>query len=109
MYFVWRGSPGEWMAFAWSLKAQHGAFAPERPAWNDTVGFHTPFRMDDEVLVEPDIGERPAISRRLAATLCRICPHVRWLCLWATTFGAHVPLQVIASRTASRRLPPQIC
>ena len=56
--FGWTGSPGEWMVWAWVVKAYHAAFAPADPAWDDRVSFHSLFLMDDQVLVEPDLGTR---------------------------------------------------
>ena len=64
--FGWSGSPGEFMIFAWVIKQLHSAFTPECAAWNDTVPFFSFFLMDDQVLIEPDIGLRPFISLALS-------------------------------------------
>eukprot|EP00974_Lingulodinium_polyedra_P103059 9977220-Lingulodinium_polyedra.AAC.1 len=62
MVFGWSGAPGEWMAWAWALKKYHESWAPSRPSWNDAVAFHSFYLMDDQVLVEPDVGTRPSES-----------------------------------------------
>ena len=42
-------------------------------AWRDTVAFHNKTLMDDTVLVEPDLGIRPAMSSlRARQSLVRI-------------------------------------
>eukprot|EP00959_Pyramimonas_sp_CCMP1952_P217814 4555347-Pyramimonas_sp.AAC.1 len=60
--FGWTGSPGEWMIWAWVAKCCHAACRPAGARWDDRVPFHSSFLMDDQVLVEPDIGTRAAQS-----------------------------------------------
>jgi hypothetical protein len=55
--FGWTGAPGQFMMLAWAIKLLHAAHKPEEE-WNDTVAFHSFFLMDDQVLIEPDIGLR---------------------------------------------------
>ena len=66
MVFGWSGAPGEWMAFAWAMKLLHAAFGSPDPLWDDAPAFSSAFLMDDQVLVEPDIGRRVWRSVRLA-------------------------------------------
>ena len=71
--FGWGGSPGNYVAFATGAKQLHEAARPEWAAWHDTVAFHNKTLMDDTVLVEPDIGIRPAMSSlRARQSLVRI-------------------------------------
>ena len=60
--FGWTGSPGEWMIWAWMCKSLHASRRPADERWDDSVGFHSHFLMDDMVLVEPDLGTRPEQS-----------------------------------------------
>ena len=70
--FGWCGAPGEYMGFAWLLKLAHQAFGPEDPKWEDTdVAFHSFVLMDDQVLIEPDIGCRPWTSVQTAEEATR--------------------------------------
>ena len=64
--FGWTGSPGEWMIWAWLIKLYHVAHAPHEPRWSDVVPFHSSFLMDDQVLVEPDVGARAFQSVQVA-------------------------------------------
>ena len=48
------------------MKRYHSSFRPEHPAWNDSVAFSSFYLMDDQVLVEPDVGRRPFESNRVA-------------------------------------------
>lgn len=66
--FGWSASPGEWMVIAWVLNEYHAAFAPdvESSKWNHTVRFLLFFLMDDQVLVEPQLGMRHYESEKLA-------------------------------------------
>ncbi|CAE7868156.1 unnamed protein product, partial [Symbiodinium necroappetens] len=72
MTFGWRGAPGEYMAYAWVLKAAHEAHGPSNPDWEATdVAFHSFVLMDDSVLIEPDIGMRPWISVETAEAVTK--------------------------------------
>ena len=64
--FGFTGSPGQWMVWAWLMKRYHSSFCPENPEWNDSVAFSSFYLMDDQVLVEPDVGRRPFESNRVA-------------------------------------------
>jgi hypothetical protein len=72
MTFGCTGAPGEFMVFAWLLKLLHSSFKPENPTWNDSTPFHSFFFMDDQLLVEPDIGQRPEMSKALAEALIKV-------------------------------------
>ena len=41
-------------------------FRPENPEWNDSVAFSSFYLMDDQVLVETDVGQRTFESNRVA-------------------------------------------
>ena len=56
LVFGFQGSPGEWMVWAWTLATAFNRHAPEDPDWNDDSLFFFHFLVDDQVLVEPDIG-----------------------------------------------------
>ncbi|CAE7689640.1 unnamed protein product [Symbiodinium sp. CCMP2592] len=72
MTFGWRGAPGEYMGFAWVLKAGHEAHGPSNGRWEAAdVAFHSFVLMDDTVLVEPDIGLRPWVSVEVAEQMTR--------------------------------------
>ncbi|CAE7617473.1 kptA [Symbiodinium sp. CCMP2592] len=72
MTFGWRGAPGEYMGFAWVLKAGHEAHGPSNGRWEASdVAFHSFVLMDDTVLVEPDIGLRPWVSVEVAEQMTR--------------------------------------
>ena len=64
--FGWSGSPGEWMPLAWVAKEYHAAHGPENERWEDDVAFHSNFLMDDQVIVEPDMGLRAYQSGLIA-------------------------------------------
>ena len=64
--FGFTGSPGRWMVWAWLMKHYHSSFRPENPEWNDSVAFSSFYLMDDQVLVEPDVGRRTFESNRVA-------------------------------------------
>jgi hypothetical protein len=64
--FGFTGSPGQWMVWAWLMKLYHASFRVDEPEWNDTVTLASFYLMDDQVLVEPDIGRRPHVSNRVA-------------------------------------------
>ena len=60
--FGWRGSPGEWMVFAWAALLHHSNFHPEK-RWRDgPEGFQAWALMDDTIFVEPQLGAREALS-----------------------------------------------
>ena len=63
--FGFTGSPGQWMIWAWLTKRYHSSFRPENPEWNDSVAFSSLYVMDDQVLVEPDVGQRTFESNRI--------------------------------------------
>ena len=71
--FGWTGSPGEWMVWAWLIKGYHAAHRPANERWNDTTPFHSHFLMDDQVLIEPDLGTRAAQSNEAARAGIRLC------------------------------------
>ena len=52
MVFGWLGSLGEYMMFAWGAAKYHARFRPNRERWNDEVGYHSHWLMDDGVVVE---------------------------------------------------------
>jgi len=56
--FGWTGAPGEWMAWAWLVKILHSRWGPRDPEWEDVVAFHSQFLMDDQIIIEPDLGTR---------------------------------------------------
>ena len=56
--FGWTGAPGEWMIWAWIIKLLHASWGPADPRWDDLPAFHSQFLMDDQILVEPDVGTR---------------------------------------------------
>ena len=66
LVFGWAGSPGEWVVWAWLLQEAHAAFWPEDPLWNGSSGFFSHFLVDDQILVEPDLGCRRWMSARCA-------------------------------------------
>eukprot|EP00969_Alexandrium_andersonii_P187344 8277777-Alexandrium_andersonii.AAC.1 len=55
--FGWSSSPGEWTP--WALATLHYHRGPRR---DGPEAFRAQMLMDDAVLVEPDIGNRPALS-----------------------------------------------
>ena len=69
--FGWRGAPGHYMTFAWVIKTAFEALAPPEPHINDSTPFFTMILMDDSVLVEPDVGLRPAIAAETLETLTK--------------------------------------
>ena len=56
--FGWRGAPGCYMIYAWVIREAHAHHRPSDPQWEDEVNFHSLTLMDDQVLVEPDLGLR---------------------------------------------------
>ena len=64
--FGFTGSPGQWMIWAWFMKRYHSSFRPENPEWNDFVAFWSFYLMDDQVLVEPNVGQKTFESNRVA-------------------------------------------
>ena len=48
-----------------------GNHGPDKPEWHDHSGFFSHFLVDDQVLVEPDLGVRRWMAGRLADKLCR--------------------------------------
>ena len=56
--FGYHGAPGEYMAFAWTNKLVYQAAKPAQPEWHDEVPFHCKTLMDDQVMIEPDVGVR---------------------------------------------------
>ena len=60
--FGWAGSPGEWTPWALATLCYHRAFAPADAVRDGPEAFRAHMLMDDAVLVEPDIGRRPALS-----------------------------------------------
>ncbi|CAE8697726.1 unnamed protein product [Polarella glacialis] len=71
MTFGWTGAPGEFMLYAWLLKLLHAAHEPTDPRWHDTTPYHSFYLIDDQVLLEPDLGMRPWMSVQLAEQLTR--------------------------------------
>lgn len=69
--FGWRGAPGHYMTFAWVIKTAFEALVPPEPHVNDSTPFFTMILMDDSVLVEPDVGLRPAIAAETLETLTK--------------------------------------
>ena len=59
------------MTFAWVIKTAFEALAPPEPHINDSTPFFTMILMDDSVLVEPDVGLRPAIAAETLETLTK--------------------------------------
>ena len=60
--FGWRGSPGEWMVWAWAALLHHAHFRPEQPWRDGPERFMAWALMDDTILVEPQLGARPWLS-----------------------------------------------
>jgi len=54
------------MAFAWLMKLYHAAWHPGRPDWDSDIPFQSFFLMDDQVLVECDLGRRAFTSVAIA-------------------------------------------
>ena len=50
------------MAFAWTNKLLYQAARPSEPEWHDDVPFHCKTLMDDQVMIEPNIGVRCHIA-----------------------------------------------
>ena len=50
------------MVWAWVAKCHRAAFRPADARWDDVVPFHSSSFVGDQVLVEPDVGTRPAQS-----------------------------------------------
>eukprot|EP00959_Pyramimonas_sp_CCMP1952_P419767 8792466-Pyramimonas_sp.AAC.1 len=61
------------MIWAWVAKCYHAAYRPADARWDDSAPFHSSFLMDDQVLVEPDIGTRAAQSSDAALEGMRAC------------------------------------
>eukprot|EP00959_Pyramimonas_sp_CCMP1952_P279500 5843448-Pyramimonas_sp.AAC.1 len=72
--FGWTGSPGKWMIWAWVATCYHAAYRPADARRDGDVPFRISFLMDDQVLVEPDIGARAAQSGDAAPEGIRACP-----------------------------------
>lgn len=62
MVFGWSGSPGEYMVYAWAAKRHHEAHRPSDPEMNDIVNFMSKWLMDDGVVLEVLVGNRPWLS-----------------------------------------------
>ena len=58
LVFGWPGAPGEWVIWSWALLIAFGNHSPEWPEWHDLSAFFCHFLVDDQVLVEPDLGVR---------------------------------------------------
>ena len=71
LVFGWLGSPGEWVVWSWGLSAAFGSHGPANPDWHDMSAFFCHFLVDDQVLVEADLGRRRWMAGRLADRLCR--------------------------------------
>ena len=71
LVFGFLGAPGEWVVWAWALTVAVGSHGPASPEWHDLSAFFCHFLVDDQVLVEPDLGVRRWMSGRLADRLCR--------------------------------------
>ena len=67
--FGWKGGPGSFVEFGTLIRFLHSNFAPENPAWNDTVPFRSLMLMDDLIIVEPGIGFRAYMSLGLAEAI----------------------------------------
>ena len=57
--FGWRGAPGQFMLFAWTVKSAFHSLKPNDPEWNDATPFRSLVLMDNTIICEPDIGLRP--------------------------------------------------
>ena len=64
--FGWGGSPGNYMAFAMGSEMLFESRAPAWKQWHDEVPYHSKALMGDKVLVEPNVGIRPAMSGKWA-------------------------------------------
>ena len=56
LVFGFLGAPGEWVVWAWTLARAFNSHAPEDPDWKDDPLFFCHFLVDDQFLVEPDLG-----------------------------------------------------
>ena len=74
LVFGFFGAPGEWVVWAWGLNIAFGNHGPARPEWHDGSSFFSHFLVNDQVLVEPDLGIRRWVAGRVADTLCRWLP-----------------------------------
>ena len=71
LVFGFLGSPGEWVVWAWVLAQAFNNHSPADPEWHDLSAFFRHFLLDDQVLVEADLGRRRWMAGRLADRLCR--------------------------------------
>ena len=60
--FGFSGSPGEWTAFGRATEEYHRAHRPGEPRRDGRCGFCSKILVDDNVLVEPQLGLRPWVS-----------------------------------------------
>ena len=58
LVFGFLGSPGEWVVWSWALAQAFNSHAPQDAVWHDLSLFFCHFLVDDQVLVEPDLGRR---------------------------------------------------
>ena len=59
------------MAFTWASKLLHASFRPGDPSWHDSTPFHSMFLVDDQIIIEPHLGLRAALSVALAEACTR--------------------------------------
>ena len=64
------GAPGEYGAFGGAIQQVHAAHRPVDAGWEDVTPFHSFVLVDDQVIIEPNLGLRAATSV--------------WLAEWAT-------------------------
>eukprot|EP00971_Amphidinium_carterae_P311340 6188068-Amphidinium_carterae.1 len=62
MSFGFTGAPGEWAPWGLATTALHRAYIPADPFLEGPWSFHSHILVDDAILVEPQIGNRPEIS-----------------------------------------------
>eukprot|EP00971_Amphidinium_carterae_P105852 2096399-Amphidinium_carterae.2 len=62
MSFGFTGAPGEWAPWGLATTALHRAYVPADPFTEGPWSFHSHILVDDAILVEPQIGNRPEIS-----------------------------------------------
>ena len=70
--FGWLGSPGEFQLYSWVVKEYHRHHRPRDGTWHSDWGFQSAFLLDDQILIEPDIGVRRWMSSRCASRGMRL-------------------------------------
>ena len=48
------------------MKLYHAAWRPLRPDWDTDIPYQSFFLMDDQILIEPDVGLRAHVSLELS-------------------------------------------